>query len=143
MKSIITFVVLAISFAAYSNKSVNQSIKVSGAYIRLLPPSSPNTGGFVKLTNTSKKDIRLTKASSDLSKKLELHTLIKDGDIMKMREVKDILIKANSSTVLKPGGLHLMFMSLKDTLKLDKEVPVTLYFSDSSHLRVNFKVLDK
>jgi copper(I)-binding protein len=143
MKSIITVIVLAIGLSTYAHENVKPSIKVSDAYIRLLPPSSPNTGGFVNLTNTSKKDIKLIKASSGLSKKLELHTLIKDGDIMKMREVDSILIKANSSTMLKPGGLHLMFMGLKDTLVLNKEISVTLYFSDSSHLDVKFKTLDK
>lgn len=143
MKSIIIAIALVISLSAYSHKSVKSSISVSDAYIRLLPPSSPNTGGFVKLTNTSNKDIKLTRASSNLSKKLELHTLIKDGDIMKMREVEDILIKANSTTLLKPGSLHLMFMGLKDKLELNKEIAVTLYFNDSSHLDVKFKILDK
>lgn len=141
MKFIITLLIL--SLALYAHKEVKSIVEVKDAYIRLLPPSSPNTGGFLELKNTSSKDIKLVKATSKLSNKLELHTLIKEDNLMKMREIQEIMIKSNSSTVLKPGSLHLMFMGLKEKLVLNKKIPVTLYFSDSSHLDVNFEILDK
>lgn len=118
-------------------------IKVEDPFIRLLPPSAPNTGGFITLKNSSDKAISLVSATSNLSKSLELHTMIKDGSMMKMREVKSITIKANSKVYLKPGGLHLMFMGLKRPLKESEKIKVQLNFSDSSTLEVDFPVLNK
>jgi copper(I)-binding protein len=69
--------------------------------------------------------------------------MISEKGMMKMREVKDVKIKAKSSTSLKPGGLHLMFMGLKRPLKKDEKIKVTLKFSDSSSLDVDFPVLNK
>jgi len=129
---------LALSFTALA-----QNIKIEEPYIRLLPPSAPNTGGFMLIKNESDKDIKLISAESSLSKALEMHTMISEKGMMKMREVKDIKIKAKSSTSLKPGGLHLMFMGLKRPLKKDEKVKVTLKFSDSSSLDVEFPVLNK
>lgn len=143
MKSIFVILVTLLSLNAHSHSDKKSSIQVEDAYIRLLPPSASNTGGFIKLSNSSKKDLRLVKASSGISKKLELHTLIKDGNIMKMREVKDILIGANSSTELKPGSFHLMFMDLQKPLKLNDVHSVKLFFNDSNHIDVDFKVLNK
>ena len=129
---------LALSFTAFG-----QNIKIEGPYIRLLPPSAPNTGGFMTIKNESNKDIKLVSAKSKLSKALEMHTMTSEKGMMKMREVKDIEIKANSSTSLKPGGLHLMFMGLKRPLKKDEKIKVTLKFNDSSSLDIDFPVLDK
>ncbi len=129
---------LALSLTAFA-----QDIKIEEPYIRLLPPSAPNTGGFMLIKNESDKDIKLISAESSLSKALEMHTMISEKGMMKMREVKDIKIKAKSSTSLKPGGLHLMFMGLKRPLKKDEKIKVTLKFSDSSSLDVDFPVLNK
>lgn len=126
-----------------SSVSLSQSIKVTNQFIRLLPPSAPNTGGFLTLKNTSKRDIKLIKAEANISKTVELHTLIKENDVMKMREVSEILIPAGGETQLKPGGLHLMFMGLKKALKEKAKIDVILFFSDSSSLKFKFPVLNK
>lgn len=127
----------------FSSLAFSYSVKITDGHIRLLPPSAPNTGGFVTLENTSKEDINLIKVNGDISKLVELHTLIKDGDIMKMREVSEILISAGKKTYLKPGGLHLMFMGLKKPLKKDQKVMLELIFDNGEKQKVSFPVLDK
>ena len=67
------------------------------------------------------KDINLLKAESDISKVVELHTVNMENGVMKMRQVKSILIKANSSIELKPGSFHIMFIGLKSPLKKDEK----------------------
>lgn len=126
-----------------SNLAIASSVKITDEFIRLLPPSAPNTGGFLTLENTTKEDIKLIKVNGDISKSLELHTLIKDGDTMRMREVTDILIPAKKKTYLKPGGLHLMFMGLKMPLKKDQRVNLELIFDNGEKQKMSFPVLDK
>jgi len=127
----------------FSTLVLANTVKISDGHIRLLPPSAPNTGGFVTLENTTEKDVRLVKVIGGISKSLELHTLIKDGDTMRMREVGSILIPAKKKTLLKPGGLHLMFMSLNKPLKKDQNVKLKFVFDNKEEQSVIFPVLDK
>ena len=52
--------------------------------------------------------------------------------MMMMRRIDKIDVPANGETVLKPGGLHVMFIGLKHDLKVGQNVPVTLTFEDGS-----------
>lgn len=107
-------------------------VEVNDAYVRATPPNLPNSAAFMKLKNTSDKDIALVSASSNVSKVVELHTHdMKDG-VMKMYQVPQIDVKANSETTLKPGGFHVMFIGLHQPLKVGKDVTFTLEFSDGS-----------
>ena len=49
-----------------------------------------------------------------------------------MRAVPAIEIKAKGETALKPGGLHIMLIDLKQPLKEGGSVAVTLGFADGS-----------
>lgn len=51
------------------------------------------------------------------------------GDVMKMRQLKDgIPVPAGATVELKPGGLHLMFMDVKELLVEGGRVSVKLTF---------------
>ena len=74
----------------------------------------------------------IVSASSPAAGVVELHTHIHDNGMMKMRRIEKIDIPAKGQTVLKPGGLHIMLINLKNNLKPGQEVSVTLKFSDGS-----------
>lgn len=105
-------------------------IKIENDYVRATPPNLPNSAAFMSLKNNSNKDISLVKASSDISKVVELHTHDMKNGVMKMYQIPKIDILANSQTVLKPGGLHIMFIGLKKPLKEGDTVNLTLEFSN-------------
>lgn len=113
------------------------SIKVKDAYVRATPPNLPNSAAFMSIVNTSSKDVSLISATSDASYVVELHTHdMKDG-VMKMYQIPKIDVKANSTTVLKPGGLHVMLIDLKTRpLKVGKHVEVNLKFSNGQVFKV-------
>lgn len=108
------------------------SVEVEDSYVRATPPNLPNSAAFMTLKNDSNEDISIIKASSNVSKFVELHTHdMKDG-VMKMYQIPKIDISANSQTVLKPGGLHIMFIGLHKPLKAGEEVVFTLEFSNGN-----------
>ena len=94
----------------------------------------------MKLKNSSHQDRALVKARSSVSKVVELHTHRKEGGMMRMRRVDKIAIKANSETVLKPGGLHVMFIGLKQQLSQGEKVDLELFFDDGSHVQLTLPV---
>jgi periplasmic copper chaperone A len=107
-------------------------VTVGDPHVRLVPPTAENSGVFMLLRNDSDKDVKLLGAESPASKKVELHTVVKEGEVMKMRPVPEIVVKAKGETALKPGGFHVMLIGLKQPLKEGEEVPVTLKFDDGS-----------
>jgi len=106
------------------------AITIENPMIRLAPPASPNSGGFMLLKNSSATDVNLIKAESDISKVVELHEMVMDQGTMKMRPVGKILIPAKGQTALAPGGLHVMFIGLTAALKDGESKSVTLHFDN-------------
>lgn len=109
-------------------------------YVRAVPPGHPNSAAFMVLKNTSEQDRALVNAHSNVSKVVELHTHKKEGGMMRMRRVKKIDIKAGSETVLKPGGLHVMFIGLKQQLKVGDKVELELEFDDGATIKLTVPV---
>ncbi len=112
--------------------SMAQELTISKQRVRLMPDNSPSTAAFMKIKNNTNKDIKITKATSDFSKKTEIHNHIMENGMMKMREVPFLLIPANQEIELKPGGLHIMLIGFKKKLSNTKEVTLKLLFNKKS-----------
>lgn len=114
--------------------SFSANIEIKDAYARATPPGLPNSATFLTIVNNGSQDVSLISASSSIAKNVELHTHdMKDG-VMKMYQVPKIDIKANSKTVLKPGGFHIMLIGLNKALKVGEEVNFTLTFSNNEKI---------
>ncbi|KAB1911671.1 copper chaperone PCu(A)C [Micromonospora sp. AMSO31t] len=88
------------------------------------------TAAFGTLVNDGGADATITAASTDVSP-VELHEMtMKDGKMVMQPKQGGIVIKAHSSTVLQPGGEHLMLMDLKRPVRAGDELTVTLTFAD-------------
>ena len=55
---------------------------------------------------------------------------------MRMRQIDKIVVKANSETVLKPGGLHIMFIGLKQPFKAGNNVDLELEFDNGEKIKL-------
>jgi periplasmic copper chaperone A len=134
-----TVLACALSSAAYAQDAKVGSIAVNGAYTRATVPGQAAAGGFMKITSSGAAD-QLISASSTVSDDVQLHTMTMDGNVMRMREVKQIDVPANGAVELKPGGLHIMFMNIKAPLKAGETVPVKLKFAKSGEVEVKMPV---
>ncbi|KAB0582971.1 copper chaperone PCu(A)C [Campylobacter sputorum subsp. sputorum] len=105
-------------------------IDVSNAYAKATPPNAKNSGAFMLIKNNTDKDIALVSATNSLSDVTELHTHIEENGMKKMIQVPKIDIKANSTTELKPGGLHVMFIGIKKPMVVGENVKMTLTFDN-------------
>jgi copper(I)-binding protein len=116
-------------------------ITVEGPWARASAGPVRNGVAFMTLSNAGTTDDKLIAAATDVSKKAELHTHIKEGDIMRMRPVDTIDVPAGGVTQLKPGGFHVMLMGLKAPLKEGETFPLTLTFAKSGEVTVNVTVM--
>ena len=138
MKKILLTAVAAIVFAF---PALACDLKVTGAFIRASPGMASTAVGFMTIESSGKDEDKLISASADVSKLVELHTHIKDGEVMRMRKVESISVPAGGKAELKPGGDHVMFIDLKAPLQEGDKVAVTLTFEKCGEIKVEMPVL--
>ena len=71
---------------------------------------------------------------------VEIHEMVMDGNVMKMRAVAGLDLPAGKAVDLKPGGYHVMLMDLKQELKPGELVPVTLVIEGKDGKRETVEV---
>lgn len=107
---------------------------------RATAPNARVGGAYLTVVNSGAAPDRLVSASSPVAGKVELHTHIKDGDIMRMREIPAIDVPARGKVELKPGGLHIMLIDLKAPLKQGDKPKLTLVFEKAGAVDVEIAV---
>lgn len=92
---------------------------------------------FVELRNPTDTPVRIISGTSPVCARVELHTHehLPDGSA-RMIEIPSIDIPAQGSVVLKPGGMHLMLIDLKERLVEGGTVDVTLSAADGGSVSV-------
>lgn len=116
-------------------------LRVEAPWARATPPGGKVAGAFVTLVNTGDAPDRLVSATSPVAGRVELHTHIKDGDVMRMREVEGgIPLPSGQTVALQPGGLHIMLLELKQGLAAGSSFPLTLSFEKTGSVQVDVPV---
>jgi len=115
-------------------------VGIDQAWMRATAPGARVAGGFMTLHNKGQAPDRLVAASSPVAERVELHTHVKEGSVMKMRQVPGVDVPANGRVVLKPGGAHLMFVNIKRPIKQGENVPVTLEFEKAGKVKAEYAV---
>jgi periplasmic copper chaperone A len=133
MKSIALHAAFITATALFSTQIQAQTaadVKIEGAWVRTAVEGQSGTGGFMKLTAPA--NMKLIAVASPVAKIGEVHEMKMEGSVMKMMEVKGGLeLPAGKAVELKPGGYHIMLLDLKQSLKVDTQVPVTLTFANA------------
>lgn len=141
MKSRILSRALVASLALACGALYAHTIAIKDAWVRTSVQGQKATGAFMKIT--ARENERLVAVSSPVAGVAEVHQMMMEGDVMKMRAVEGGLpLPAGKTVVLTPGGYHVMLMDLKAPLTKDSTVPMTLVFKDDKGVqsRVELKV---
>lgn len=117
------------------------TLEISDGFSRATLPNAPVGAGYLTITNKGTADDTLVSASSPVAGMTQIHEMKMEGDVMKMNEVAGgLIIPAGQSVVLAPGGLHIMFMDLKQALVEGSTIPVTLTFATAGTIEVQLAV---
>lgn len=130
----------AILAAPLHATAAGATVQVADPYVRAVPTGQDQTAAYMILRNTGKQDVALVKAESPAARAVELHTVISEGGMMKMRPVPKMDVKADGETKLQPGGFHIMLIGIKEPIKEGASVSLTLNFDDGSQLSVTAPV---
>ena len=150
----------AVSTTATASKTVSTpaataSIEVEGAWARKSAAPGGMTAGqptmmagergaaYMVIKNVGSGDDALIGAASTVANATEVHESVMSGDVVTMRPVARINVKAGGSIELKPGGYHIMFIGLKQPLQVGEKVVVTLKFEKAGLVQVEAEVRDQ
>lgn len=142
MKTSIRHLALMLFAATFTSLTgaAGSDLTVVDAIVRAVPPGTPTSLAFMTIRNSGNTDRKLVKADSPVAKTVELHNHINDNGVMRMRQVKEIDVKAKGQAELKSGSYHVMLIDLKQTLKDGDSVPITLTFDDGSTKKIDVPV---
>lgn len=99
-------------------------LEVKDAWVRGTVPAQKATGAFMQLS--SKGGITLVGVASPAANVVELHEMVMDNNVMKMRAVPRLDVQPGKPVELKPGSYHVMLIDLKKPLSKGEVVPITL-----------------
>lgn len=110
-----------------------EGIEISNARINPPLPGQSTGVAFMELANYGDDD-RLLAVSTEVSDRVELHTHLHEGGVMKMRRVDGIELPHDEPVALKPGGLHVMLFNTD--VALGDQVVLTLDFETAEDVTV-------
>ena len=135
-----TFAAVLTAATLVSTAAAAADIKVEKPWARASAGMAKAGAAFLSIHNSGAAADRLVGAKADVSKKVELHTHIKESDLMKMRQVEAIDVPAGETVMLQPGGNHVMFMGLNGPFKEGEYFPLTLVFEKAGEVTVDVAV---
>lgn len=122
-------------------------LSVSYAWIRTAPPSSEVLGGYMTVHNGLASEIKLVSASSSRFGSVEFHQMTMNEGQMRMRQLPELAVPANSQATLSPGNKHLMMFKPISPPQKGERILVTFEIQNSSGqqeaLEVWFLVRDR
>ena len=90
-------------------------LQISDARIRALAPGQDKTAAYFDFHNAGTADITLVGAETAVARAVEIHQIIHDGDMVRMRRQPEVVIPAGETVRFAPGGLHLMIFGVSST----------------------------
>jgi copper(I)-binding protein len=96
--------------------------------------------GYMTLRNAGAQPDRIISARTPAARTVELHTHMRDGDVMRMRPAQAIDLPPGQEVRLGPGGMHLMLIGLAAPLRQGERVPVTLVLERGGEIQVELQV---
>ena len=98
---------------------------------------------FGSLPDVGKDDVIVSVSAESICDHVEIHQMIEESDIMKMRKIDSLPVHGQVSHILSPRGYHLMLMKLAQPLKRGMEFPLTLHFKEAGDKIVEVPVISR
>lgn len=127
---------------AFALPAFADGIMVDDPYARASSAKSTSGAAFMMIHNHTGADDRLIGVTSDIAKRVELHTHLEDANgVMKMVHVEEgFPLPKDGMIAMQRGGAHVMFMGLNAPLADGEKVKITLVFEKAGEVQVDVPV---
>lgn len=90
-------------------------VVVSDAWVRATVPGQPVAAAYMDVT--SARGATLAHVAADVAGVVQMHSMRMDGEVMRMRELAQLVLPKGQTVRLAPSGNHLMLLQLKRPLR--------------------------
>ena len=129
---------IALALSALIAGPALAQVSVKDPWVRATVAGQKATGAFMQIADPA--GGKLVSASTSVAGVVELHEMSMEGSTMKMRAIPGIELPAGKTVELKPGGLHVMLMDLKQPLAAGDSVALTLIVEGKDKKRETIEV---
>jgi periplasmic copper chaperone A len=117
------------------------TLTIEHPWARPTPGDSKVGAAYLAIRNQGTEPDTLVSAASQDSEKAQIHSTMREGDVMKMREMQGgIAVPAGTAVTFAPGGNHIMLLGLKHKLEEGQHIPMTLTFAKAGPVNVEVYV---
>ncbi|MCZ6829105.1 MAG: copper chaperone PCu(A)C [Gammaproteobacteria bacterium] len=116
------------------------SLRVTDAWLRALPPGQPNSAAYMVLNNAGEQALTIVAVSSQLAQRVEIHESRQQDGMWRMQAQASLSLAAGQTTVLAPGGRHLMLFGLKRSPREGEQVQFELTLQGGEQVLVTAQV---
>jgi len=119
-----------------------RDIQIGNPWARATPRGAQVAAGYFTLTNNGSAPDRLVGGSTPVAARFEIHSMVVEDGVAKMRPIEGGLeIKPGETVELKPGSLHAMLIGLSQPLQSGQRVAGTLVFEQAGTVAIEFTVV--
>ena len=114
--------------AMYEEDESADALEVSEAWARASLSSNNNSAAYMSINNPTDKQITILGASAaTVANNVELHkSFVDEKGVSRMTSIDKIVVPANSTISLAPGGIHIMLFDLKRKLNTGDSFKIVL-----------------
>ena len=117
-------------------------LQVGNPWARATPRGANVAAAYLTITNNGGASDRLISGSTNVASRFEVHSMVVEDGVAKMRPVEGgVEIRARQTVELKPGSFHVMLMGLTQPLQEGQRVTGTLVFERAGKIDIQFTVL--
>ena len=129
-------------FLANSHEYKKNNIIIDHPILKVNSEDAKVGAGYLKIINNSNENIYIKEITSDVSKKIEIHEVIKENNVYKMRPVKkNLSILSGQELVFKNKSYHAMFFNFNYLLENNNMIDANIHFKKGLVIPIKFKIL--
>ena len=149
MRKLFLLILISGSLACAEQKNETTQVQVGFDHenLELVDPwarpssTGSNTAAYMFIENGLTNADTLINAYSDIADDVQIHeSYATDDGIMGMRRIQNVIIESGDYAQLKPGGMHIMFLSLKQNIAIGDTVAFEIEFSGAGRVQVKAPV---
>ncbi len=112
-------VLCGLMFTAFRSDLAISQVTIEEAYIREVIPGQKVTAAYLRLRNQNMVSCRFVSVEADIADRTEFHSHVHVNGMMKMRQVKELVVHQGEVLEFRPGSLHLMLF-IKESVGIEK-----------------------
>jgi copper(I)-binding protein len=116
------------------------SLRVSDAWLRALPPGQANSAAYMTLENIGERVLTIKGVTTPLAQRVEIHESRQQDGMWSMQAEESLTLDPGQTSVLAPGARHLMLFGLKRAPREGERVAFELNLQGGQLVRVSAEV---